>query len=111
MIKYLSVSADGDMLFWDHIEDAEESILGDGYGYGGLSAGEKASIYEVKVETANLDDVNVFVVYEDCGVEFVKSPTEDDDVVEVYKVKHCYRSWEFKVELTTRINHKPELPF
>lgn len=112
MIKYLSVATDGDMYFWDHVEDAEDSILG----YNGLRAGEKASIYEVKVEPTNLDGINVFVLYEDGSVEFVKFPNErdkeDDDMVEeVYKIKHCFRSWEFKMELTTHIDNKPKFPF
>ena len=111
MIKYISVAADGAMWIWDEPEYAEDHLLG----YG-LSAGEQATIYEVELEPANLNDANVFIVYNECGLEFVKAPDErdkeyDDMIEEVYKVKHCYRSWEFKMELTTHVTHRPELPF
>ena len=101
MIKYISVATDGAMWFWDEPEYAEDHLLG----YG-LSAGEQASIYEVEVKPANLNDANVFILYRNCGAEFVKSPSErdkrfDDMVETVYMIKNHLRAWAYKMELTT----------
>lgn len=101
MIKYISVAADGAMWIWDEPEYAEDHLLG----YG-LSAGEQAAIHEVELEPADLNDANVFIVYNECGLEFVKSPDErdkeyDNIIDAVYVVKNYLRAWAYKLELTT----------
>lgn len=103
MIKYISVAADGAMWAWDCAEEAKKHLLG----YG-LSASEQVAIHEVEVELANLDDVNVLVLYGDWCAEFVKSPNErnkrfDDMVIVVYSIKNHLRAWEYKLELTEHL--------
>ena len=111
IIKYLSVTMDNDMLLWERQEDAEDILLGNE-----LFADDKVFLYEIEVESANLNDDNVLIDYGDCGAEFFKDPEQrikdfDDMIEEVYKVKRCPRAWEFKIELTRHVNNKPELPF
>jgi hypothetical protein len=102
MIKYISAAADSGTWAWNSAEEAENHLLA----YG-LSAGERVAIHEVEVELANLNDTNVFILYRDCGAEFVKSPSErdkrfDDMVETVYSIKNHLRAWEYKMELTVR---------
>ena len=111
MIKYISVNTDGYMWAWDCAEDAESHL----FEYG-LSAGEQVAIHEVEVEPTNLDAANIFILYKDCGAEFVSSPDErdkryDDMVDAVYVIKNYLHSWAYRMELTVFPIDERSLPF